>query len=292
MLAVGTAVTLFVVVMGAVGIMRGRHRDEASIERDVPWGERFVLIAGLGVTGVILAAFFLVSVRAMASLDKQGRSTALTIDIIGHDWWWEARYPNGAVTANEIHVPAGQRVSLRLRSDDVIHSLWVPQLAPKIDLIPGRLNHLWLEADKPGQYRGQCAEYCGLQHAHMIFFVVADPPGAFDRWMRAMAAPAVDPSDPLAQQGRALFLGQSCAGCHAIRGTDATGELGPDLTHFATRRTLAAGTLAVSPETLTEWILDPQSIKPGVTMPPADLAPDQVRAIVAYLLSLGFGSTP
>ena len=290
MLVASIVVTAFVVAMGVYGLVTGRRRDEAAIQRHVPWGERFVLIAGLGVAGVILAAFFLVSVSSMAALEKGARSPALTIDITGHDWWWEARYPNGAVTANEIHIPAGRRVGLRLRSADVIHSLWVPQLAPKIDLIPGRLNHLWLEADTPGRYRGQCAEYCGLQHAHMIFFIVADPPAAFDRWMAGTAEPAVAPTDPLALSGRALFLGQTCAGCHSIRGTSAAGTLGPDLTHFATRSTLAAGTLPVDAADLAQWILDPQSLKPGVTMPPTALTQDQVRAIVAYLLNLGFAS--
>jgi len=286
MLAVSVVVFVFVVAMGAWGIVRGRARREEDIQRIVPWGDKFILIAGLGVTGAILVSFFLVSLHSMATLAEGGRQTSLRVDVIGHDWWWEARYPNGAVTANEIHIPTGQRVALNLSSADVIHSFWVPELAPKIDLIPGRANEMWLEADKPGRYRGQCAEYCGLQHAHMIVYVIADTPADFDRWQRAMAASAPAPSDALAAQGEQLFLSNTCAGCHTIRGTSASGILGPDLTHLATRGTIGAGTLPLTPETLLRWITDPQRDKPGVTMPPTDLTPDEARAIVAYLMSL------
>jgi cytochrome c oxidase subunit 2 len=218
----------------------------------------------------------------------RAQASSLEITVTGHDWWWEARYPNGAVTANEIHVPAGQRVHINLRSADVIHSLWVPELAPKIDLIPGRANEMWIQADHPGSYRGQCAEYCGLQHAHMIFFVVADTPADFQTWMKDMAAPAQTPSTPLAVQGQQVFLSNTCIGCHAIRGTPANVQLGPDLTHMATRSTIGAGTLPLSPQTLEQFILAPDQIKPGVTMPPTSLTPEQLRALVAYLLSLGF----
>jgi len=288
MLWVSAAVFAFVVVMGGWGLLRGRRRREGDLQRIVPWGDRFILIAGLGVTAAILVGFFLLSVRSMASLARAGKTASLEISVTGHDWWWEARYPNGAVTANEIHIPAGQRVRITLQSADVIHSLWVPQLAPKIDLIPGRNNEMWVRADKPGFYRGQCAEYCGLQHAHMIFFVVADPPDVFRTWMTAMAAPAPAPVDALAARGREIFLAQTCAGCHAIRGTAASGTLGPDLTHLATRGTFAAGTWPLTASNLTEWILDPQAMKPGVTMPPTALSPEEVRAVVAYLLGLGF----
>ena len=281
------AVFVFVVVMAGWGILRGRRRSEDDIRRDVPWGDKFVLIAGLGVTGVILVTFFLVSLRSMATLAQGGDGTSLQIAVTGHDWWWEARYPNGAVTANEIHVPTGQHVLLQLRSADVIHSFWVPELAPKIDLIPGRDNQLWVEADKPGRYRGQCAEYCGLQHAHMIMYVIADDPAVFDRWERDTAAPAPAPANALESRGQAAFLSNTCAGCHAIRGTLASGVLGPDLTHLAMRQTIGAGTLPLTPATLLEWIQNPQIAKPGVTMPPTDLTPDEAQAIVAYLLSLG-----
>lgn len=288
MLWVATAVFLFVIAMGAWGVVRGRHRGEERIERDVAWGDRFILIAGLGVTSAILVGFFLVSLRSMAALARGDRPGALRITVTAHDWWWEARYPNGAITANEIHIPSGERVLLTLRSDDVIHSLWVPQLGPKVDLVPGRTNETWLQADQPGRYRGQCAEYCGLQHARMIFYVVADPPDVFRRWMRIMAEPAPRPIDAFAARGLEVFQSSTCAGCHTIRGTSATGRLGPDLSRLATRSTFASGTLALDADNLTRWILDPQDLKPGVTMPPTDLTPEEVRAVVAYLLSLGF----
>jgi cytochrome c oxidase subunit 2 len=286
MLAVSTVVFVFVVFMGTWGVVRGRRRREEDIRRDVPWGDKFILISGLGVTGAILIAFFLVSLRSMSTLAEGGSRTTLDVMVTGHDWWWEARYPNGAVTANEIHIPTGVRVRLELRSADVIHSFWVPELAPKIDLIPGRDNQMWVEADEPGRYRGQCAEYCGLQHAHMIVYVIADLPSDFDRWERAMAGPAATPTSPLAADGRALFLSNTCAGCHTIHGTPANGTLGPDLTHLASRGTIAAGTLPFTPEALLRWITDPQAEKPGVTMPPTALTPDEARAIVAYLMSL------
>jgi cytochrome c oxidase subunit 2 len=287
MLWVSIAVLVFVAVMGGWGIARGRRRREEDLQRDVPWGDRFVLVAGLGVSGAILVAFFLVSLATMATLAR-ARSANLEITVIGHDWWWEARYPNGAVTANEIHIPAGQRVHVNLRSADVIHSLWVPELAPKIDLIPGRNNEMTIEADHPGRFRGQCAEFCGLQHAHMIFFVVAESPNDFQRWLDGTAAPAPRPLTPLTQQGEQVFLSETCIGCHAIRGTSANAQLGPDLTHLATRQTIAAGTLPLDAQSLTQWILHPEQVKPGVTMPPTALSPAQIRALVAYLLSLGF----
>lgn len=290
MLFVATAVLLFVIVMGAIGIWRGRHRREEALARDVPWGDRFILISGLGVTALILVGFFVFSLRSMSTLASNDPLTGLQIRVIGHDWWWEARYPNGGITANEIHIPAGQRVRFRLQSADVIHSLWVPQLAPKIDLIPGRETHLWLRADRPGRYRGQCAEYCGLQHARMAFYIVADPPNVFRGWLRGIGQRANRPTGSLEAQGLQVFLTNTCAGCHAIRGTPADARLGPDLTHFATRETFAAATLELTAENLRRWILDPDSIKPGTTMPPSPLSQRDIRTLVAYLLSLGFGS--
>lgn len=284
---VSVVVFVFVVAMGTWGVLQGRHRNESDIAKTVPWGERFILISGLGVTTVILLTFFIFSLRGMATLAR-AQPAGLDITVVAHDWWWEVRYPNGAVTANEIHIPAGQRVHVALRSDDVIHSFWVPELAPKIDLIPGRNNEVWMQADHPGEYRGQCAEYCGLQHAHMIFFVIADPPAQFDSWVAQMAEPENTPTSALAQQGQSVFLQSTCIGCHAIKGTTATATLGPDLTHVATRQTIAAGTIPLTASTLRQWILDPQQIKPGVTMPPTALTADQIQALVTYLLGLGF----
>jgi len=282
MLVVATAVFTLVAGMLLLAAARGRRKTEDQAKGGAPWGEPFIVIAGVVVSGAILVGFFLFSLGRMRALAESGRNTKLTVSVIGHDWWWEVRYPNGAVSANEIHIPAGVKVRLALATDDVIHSFWVPRLGPKTDMIPGQENTLWLEASEPGIYRGQCAEFCGLQHANMIIRVVADAPADFDRWMAAQAHPAA-PSD---DAGRGVFETQTCAGCHRIRGTAAQGTAGPDLTHFGGRATLGAGVLPLSPENLRRWIVDPQAIKPGAPMPPTTLAADQLNALVAYLEGL------
>jgi cytochrome c oxidase subunit 2 len=280
MLATATVVFLFVAGMLLLATARGRRRTEEQARGAVAWGEPFILIAGVGVSGVILVGFFVFSLGRMQALADAGRHTKLTVSVIGHDWWWEVRYPNGAVSANEIHIPAGEKVQLALTTDDVIHSFWVPSLGPKTDMIPGQRNSLWLQADEPGTYRGQCAEFCGLQHANMIIKVVADTPADFEAWMARQAEPAG------AAPGQQLFEAQTCAGCHTIRGTQAAGTVGPDLTHFGGRATLGAGVRPNTPENLTRWISDPQSLKAGNTMPPTALGPDQLSELVTYLEGL------
>ena len=205
----------------------------------------------------------------------------------GHDWWWEVRYPDqGIVSANEIHVPVGRPVRLRLTSADVIHSFWVPQLTVKTDLIPGQTNTTWIQASNPGTYRGQCAEYCGLQHAKMAILVIADPPDAFARWLANERQPATAAADPLAARGRLALERNSCAACHTVRGTTASGTLGPDLTHFGGRRTIGADTLPNTPGNLGGWIVNSQTVKPGNKMPPQPLTPQELQALLAYLESL------
>jgi cytochrome c oxidase subunit 2 len=281
-------VVVFAFVAGMLvwSVVRGRRRSEDDARAPARWGEPFIVIAGVGASAVVLISVFLVSLHEMGALAAQGDATAMSMRVIGHDWWWEAQYDNGAVTANELHIPAGVRVRLHLQTADVIHSFWVPQLAPKRDMIPGRTNDLWIEADAPGRYRGQCAEYCGLQHAHMALWVVAQRAPDFDAWLRDQAQPARAPSSALAAHGRDVFLNTTCVGCHAIRGTAATGKLGPDLTHLGSRATIAGGTLPNAPDSLAAWIVDPQDAKPGVSMPPTQLAADDLRAIVAYLQDL------
>jgi cytochrome c oxidase subunit 2 len=210
----------------------------------------------------------------------------LSIEVVGHDWWWEVRYPGGAVTANEIHIPAGRPVHVDLRTADVIHSFWVPSLMPKTDLIPGKANSTWLLADRPGTYRGQCAEYCGLQHAGMSFLVVADPPQAFSTWLALLQGPAAEPTSPAGRRGAQVFAAQSCASCHTIRGTSANGSIGPDLTNFGSRRYLGAGVAPNDPGWLGGWISNSQTIKPGNLMPPQPLAPEDLRALITYLQGL------
>jgi cytochrome c oxidase subunit 2 len=285
MLWISTVVFAVVVVLLFVGVVRGRRRTEDEARGPARWGEPFIVIAGVGVSAVILIAVFLVSLRTMQALASQERGAALSVHVIGHDWWWEARYDNGAVTANEIHIPAGPRVRLVLDAADVIHSFWVPQLAPKRDLIPGRTNDLWIQADTPGRYRGQCAEYCGLQHAHMAFFVVAQRSDEFAAWLTDQRKP-FQPADGLAARGRDVFLTNTCVGCHAIRGTTAMGTLGPDLTHLASRDTIAGDTLPNTSDVLADWVTDPQEAKPGVSMPPTQLGAADLQALVAFLKSL------
>src|SRR5437763_937672 len=232
-----TAVFAFVAGMLVLAAARGRRKTEDQARVTPGWGEPFVVVAGVVVSGVILVGFFLFSLQRVQALTDAGRRSKLTVRVVGHDWWWEVRYPNGAVSANEIHIPAGVRVRLALDTDDVIHSFWVPRLGPKIDMVPGQHNALWLQASEPGEYRGQCAEFCGLQHANMIIRVVADTPAGFDAWITYEAEPA----QPGRAPGRQIFESQSCAGCHTVRGTAAAGKVGPDLTHFGRRDTLGAG---------------------------------------------------
>jgi cytochrome c oxidase subunit 2 len=249
-----------------------------------------VVIFGIAIPAAVLVALFGVSdiylVKQTAPPDP--KTTAMTIDVIGHQWWWEIHYPaSGAVTANEIHIPVDTRVNVIASTADVIHSFWVPQLARKIDEVPGRQNRVLLYADRPGSYRGQCAEFCGLQHANMALYVIAQPMPAFRAWLADMAAPARKPSGGEASAGERLFMSDQCASCHMIRGTAASyGTVGPDLTHLATRSSLAAATIANSPAQLEQWIVNPQSIKPGDRMPDLGLSRADARKIVAYLDSL------
>jgi cytochrome c oxidase subunit 2 len=286
MLWISVAVFGVVLAFLVAAVVKAR-RKEAVPSAQPRWGEQFVVIAGIVVPSLVLIAVFVVSLRDMAALSSPEREPRITIEVVGHDWWWEVVYQeSGAVTANEIHIPVGEPVELELTTDDVIHSFWVPQLQAKTDLIPGQTNEMWLEADEPGRYRGQCAEYCGLQHANMIFYVVAEPAADFQRWLSEQAANASDPQDLSAAAGREVFLDNTCAGCHTIRGTEADATLGPDLTHLAGRDTIAAGVLDNTRGDLASWIVDPQGVKPGATMPPTTLTADELENLLDYLEQL------
>lgn len=282
MLWISTAV--FVIVVGFLvrAMLRGRRDGYDTLDRSDPrWGEPFIVIAGVVVPALILAGVYVYSLREMDALSEAGSEPSMEIEVVARNWWWEARYDNGAVTANEIHIPVGETVRLQLRAADVIHSLWVPQLQAKTDLVPGRDNYMWLEADEPGRYRGQCAEFCGLQHANMVFYVIAEERQVFDEWVANEAADAT----ATGSEGEDLFVNASCAGCHAIRGTAAMGTLGPDLTHLAGRRTIA-GVLDNDADNLRAFVADPHPFKPGVSMPPAELSDDEIDAVVEYLMGL------
>ncbi len=283
---ISAVVVAVVVGFIVVAALRGGQRRGPVDQRPVRWGEPFVVVAGLVVSGAILGGTFVVSLRVLDVLSEPPEEPRLSIEVVSHNWWWEVRYPNGVVTANEIHIPVGEPVEIVLATADIIHSFWVPQLQVKKDHIPGVENSMWLVADEPGRYRGQCAEYCGLQHAHMEFDVEAAPREVFDAWLDNEAGPAPEPVSETARRGRSIFLSSSCAGCHRIRGTTADGELGPDLTHLAGRETIGAGLMPLTPANLTDFVSNPQDDKLGVTMPPTELTADEVDAVVAYLLEL------
>lgn len=283
-----TSVVAVAVVTGFLLVaVRRRRSDLDDIDRrPVPWGERFVVLAGVVATGGVLAGSFVFSLGVLNDLAEPSDEPALAIEVVSRNWWWEVRYPGGAVTANEIHIPAGEPVQVSLPTADVIHSFWVPELQVKEDHIPGSTNSMWLQADRPGRYRGQCAEFCGLQHANMKFQVVAQPPDEFEDWLAGQAEPAAEPPTAGAREGREVFAGSSCAGCHTIRGVSEEGDLGPDLTHLASRETIGAGLASLTRENLADFVSDPQDDKPGVLMPPTELTPAEVRAVVDYLMEL------
>jgi cytochrome c oxidase subunit 2 len=241
---------------------------------------------GLAVPLVVLSGLFVyanIHVLGATSAPAEG-DAELTIEVTGHQWFWEVRYPGtDAVTANEIHIPAMTQVEVVARTDDVIHSFWVPRLNRKIDMIPGQENRLSLFADRPGTYRGQCSEFCGLQHGHMAFVVIAQEPAAFRSWLEAESQARPPPASAEARRGEELFSAKACAGCHTIRGTDAAGSIGPDLTHVGSRGTLAALTIPNTPEELAGWIRNPQAVKPGAKMPALGLTEAEIDALVAYL---------
>lgn len=269
---------------------RGAQRPAADV---LPARERRigrVVTALVGLTAIIIAIFTLASFVTTHALSVAGPDD-LTVRVRGLQWWWSVEYtgPDPSrrfETANEIHIPVGRNVHLLLEGDDVIHSFWVPSLAGKQDLIPGRLNEITIRADRAGTYRGQCAEFCGLQHAHMAFLVIAEQPADFERWADAQRAPATQTSDEEIAAGRDVFMAKACAGCHTIRGTQAAGTPGPDLTHVGGRRTIAAGLFETTRGSLAAWIADPQTLKPGNNMPLVPLTPDELRAVSAYLASL------
>jgi cytochrome c oxidase subunit 2 len=287
------SVLVFLLVVGALLWAALRRRDPAELPED-PSRERRMRTAVLlatGLTIITLFGFLIFDISVGRAITTSPGKDALQIRVTGHQWWWEVQYrdslpQNWITTANEIHVPVGRPVVVELRSTDVIHSFWPPNLTPKRDLIPGDENSIWFQAESAGVYRGQCAEYCGHQHAKMGFLVIADPPDQFARWVAQQRDTAKTPSDSLVSRGQEVFLASSCVMCHAIAGTPAGSRVGPDLTHLASRRTIAAGTLPNSRGNLAGWILDPQLFKPGVRMPPTQLRPDDLQALLAYLESL------
>jgi cytochrome c oxidase subunit 2 len=283
MFGVGLTIWLGVALMAIYAARKSAARSDTRRR------ERFIA-AGALMTGVVLAVFLIYDFRVGRAL-AQHPNVALTIAVTGHQWWWDVLYedpdPSRIVaTANEIHVPVGRPVQFKLRAADVIHSFWAPNLNGKKDLIPGYTTTVWFQADTPGVYRGQCAEFCGLQHAQMAFYIVAEPAVKFAAWMAAASIPSAPPTNPTLRYGRQVFMTRGCALCHSISGTEARGTVGPGLSHFKSRASLAAGTLANTRANLTRWIRDPAAIKPGVRMPAIPLQPSELSALVSYLETL------
>jgi cytochrome c oxidase subunit 2 len=294
---------IFVVVEGILiySIIRFRRRAAAGTEEPPQvYGSKPIEIAWTAAPALIVFVLALVTARTLWEVNvpppqpREGDNT-LFVTVVGRQWWWEYTYDHyngrelGFTTANELHVPAGadgvpRRVFLILKSADVCHSFWVPRLAGKTDLIPGRINAMWFQTDRPGLYVGQCAEYCGTQHANMLLRVVVDPPEDFDAWLENQQQKAVE--DPEASAGRSVFLAQSCVNCHRVRGTPARGGYAPDLTHLMSRQTLAAGMVPNTPENVHRWVADPQTIKPGCLMPAFGLGEQDRDELVRYLLTL------
>jgi cytochrome c oxidase subunit 2 len=306
---------IFIIVEGVLiySIVRFR-RKQTTTGKEPPqvYGSKPIEIAWTAAPALVVFVLVLVTARTLWDVNvpppapRTGDNT-LFLTVVGRQWWWEYQYdhyngqpihavgPDGkesdlpVITANELHVPVSEegiprRIYLTLKSADVCHSFWVPQLGGKTDLVPGRVNSTWIQTDQPGIYLGQCAEYCGKQHAHMLIRVVVDSPGEFDNWLQNERKPAID--DPAVKAGRSTFLSQSCVNCHRIRGTPAQGNYAPDLTHLMRRQTIASGTVPNSPEDLRRWVADPQKIKAGCLMPDFGLSDRDRDLIVDYLSTL------
>jgi cytochrome c oxidase subunit 2 len=278
--------------------LRGRTREAGErgpvlhLTSDSERRRETTVIAFISITIVILFVFLIASYTSGRALRLNDPSkNGLSIELTGHQWWWEARYKdvdasNIFTTANEIHIPVGVPVTFTLRSSDVNHSFWVPNLAGKKDLIPGKITTMWLQADKPGVYRGQCAEYCGLQHAKMALWVVAEPQEQFNAWRQNETQTSVPPMSDSQKRGQQVFLSATCVMCHAINGTPAGSNIGPNLTHIASRNMIAAATMTNTRDHLAQWIKDSQSVKPGNKMPQNNFSEQDLQSLLDYLQNL------
>ena len=278
---------IFAVVVGIVlySLLRFPSWHEGEPDPEQGKGNRTIEIVWTAIPLVIVTALFALSARTMGISDPRPPPKP-DIVVIGHQWWWEARYASGAVTANEIHIPVGKPVALRLDAADVLHEFWVPELARKMTTVPGHPNHIWIQAENIRTYLGFCSEFCGTQHAWMHFLIVAEPQEEFQKWEQAQLVPAPAPASQSAQKGLALFEQMSCVNCHAIKGTIASAQIGPDLTHFASRKQLGAGIADNTRENLHRWLRDPQQVKVGVKMPDFKFTDEQVTQLTDYIETL------
>jgi cytochrome c oxidase subunit 2 len=288
--AIAMAVVVIIGLMILASLFRRRKTAGNLTDVDTSPGRPDFIYIGTAASIVVLIASFVYVMGVMAETSSPPFDPAIKVQVIGHQWWWELRYSdkNGAnafVTANEIHIPVGHPVRFVLSTADVIHSFWVPELAGKTDLIPGRQNTTWFQANAPGHFIGPCGEYCGLQHAHMQVTVVAEDAPAFREWWARQIAARAPPATPDIADGERVFLSR-CSSCHTMRGTSAAGKIGPDLTHVMGRSTIAAGTLPNTRGFLAGWISNPQQIKPGTQMPAVPLTPSELQALLGYLETL------
>ncbi len=285
-LGIAGVIFLVVTVLVLVASVRYRERPGGPEPSTVDENTTLELVWTI-IPTLILAGLFVLTVRVMHRVDPQPGDRAPDLEIVAHQWWWELHYPESGVTsANEIHLPVGRRLLLRLESADVVHDFWVPALGKKVDAIPGHPNTLWLTIDHPGTYLGTCDEFCGAEHAWMRIRVVGQPEAEYRSWLEHQAAPAAEPSSEKARRGAELFRDKTCASCHTIAGTPAHGDVGPDLTHVASRETLASGALENTPDDLARWIASPQDIKPKCDMPDLHLDHSEVELLTAYLEGL------
>jgi cytochrome c oxidase subunit 2 len=291
----GTAVFVLVVALLFAALLRNRRGTSTTMpdSHSGDTGRNWPILGGIILPLSVIGIVFGYSIYTLAAIENPQTKTPIKIEIVGRRWWWEVKYPDqGITTANEIHIPVGVPVQIQLQTADVIHSFWVPELHGKMDLIPTRINHLTLQADQTGVYRGQCAEFCGLQHAHMGFMVVVQSQGDFENWLSAQGQPAAQPTDPAAVQGQQVFMNAGCVFCHTVKGIDdkeidrSSIDLGPDLTHLASRKTIAGASLTENRGNLAGWVVDPQHVKPGSLMPEMYLKAEDLQDLLAYLESL------
>lgn len=282
------ATVIFVLVEGALLfiVLRFRHRPDRKMPKQTHGNTRLEIVWTI-IPVLLLTGVAFPTVRGIAGIYSAAPEDALDVKVIAHQWWWEFQYENGGpITANELHIPVNTEVDLELHSNDVIHSFWVPKLAGKQDLVPGRVNHLKIDSPVTGEFLGQCAEYCGLSHANMRFKVIVHDQQGYEDWLASESAEASEPSGGLALRGQTLFLEGQCAGCHTVGGTDAAGMVGPNLTHFASREKFAGWIFDRTDEEVAAWLRDPPARKPGSLMPDLGLSEEDIQALVAYLQSL------
>ena len=298
MLVLSITLAIFLIVAGLLlyALIRYRHRPEDALREPAQvYGSNQIELSWTVIPVLIVVMLFLTTARVIIGTQAIPKpEDALTVTVIGHQFWWEYRYPKlGIVTANELHIPVSSSADsnptyLNMSSADVAHSFWVPRLAGKTDLIPNRVNTMWIDPQQPGLYLGQCAQYCGAQHAKMLLRVYAESPADFAAWVSRQQQPARQDfaGNPAAAEGQAVFMHNACINCHAVSGTVATGRFGPDLTHLASRDTIGSGAIQNTPENLRKWVDDPNSLKPGCLMPAMHLNDRDLDAITAYLAQL------